>query len=67
MITPRILCLGSRFVVLALLFFLLRAQAADTRQVSPGSTPADAHPEGMVWIPGGEFTMGTDDPRSFPN
>ena len=24
-------------------------------------------PEGMVWIPGGEFTMGTDDVRSFPN
>jgi sulfatase modifying factor 1 len=22
---------------------------------------------GMVWIPAGEFTMGTDDPRSFPN
>ena len=22
---------------------------------------------GMVWIPGGEFTMGTDDPRSMPN
>jgi formylglycine-generating enzyme required for sulfatase activity len=21
----------------------------------------------MAWIPGGEFTMGTDDPRSFPN
>jgi formylglycine-generating enzyme required for sulfatase activity len=21
----------------------------------------------MVWIPGGEFVMGTDDPRSFPN
>ena len=20
-----------------------------------------------MWIPGGEFTMGTDDPRSFPN
>lgn len=24
-------------------------------------------PPGMVWIPGGEFTMGTDDPNSFPN
>ena len=22
-------------------------------------------PEGMVWIPGGEFTMGTDDPQSY--
>jgi formylglycine-generating enzyme len=24
-------------------------------------------PSGMVWIPGAEFTMGTDDVRSFPN
>jgi formylglycine-generating enzyme len=22
-------------------------------------------PEGMVWIPGGEFTMGTDDPQAY--
>jgi hypothetical protein len=22
---------------------------------------------GIVWIPGGEFTMGTDDPNSFPD
>src|ERR1700730_13582159 len=24
-------------------------------------------PPGMAWIPGGEFTMGTDDVHSFPN
>jgi formylglycine-generating enzyme required for sulfatase activity len=31
------------------------------------ATQAAVVTNGMVWIPGGEFTMGTDDPRSFPN
>lgn len=30
------------------------------------STSKKATPPGMVWIPGGEFTMGTDDPESYP-
>jgi formylglycine-generating enzyme len=29
---------------------------------NPAPPPADA-PEGMVWIPGGEFSMGSEDPR----
>lgn len=28
--------------------------------------PTDSIPEGMVWIPGGEFSMGCEDPRSLP-
>ncbi len=31
------------------------------------STRNGTGPAGMVWIPGSEFTMGTDDVRSFPN
>jgi formylglycine-generating enzyme required for sulfatase activity len=31
----------------------------------PGDAPAAA-PEGMVWIPGGEFEMGSIDPRACP-
>lgn len=30
---------------------------------APVTTPA---PEGMVWIPGGEFSMGSADPRNMP-
>ena len=34
-----------------------------------GSSKSDVNvaPLGMVWVPSGEFTMGTDDVRSFPN
>jgi sulfatase modifying factor 1 len=30
-----------------------------------GESQPSAAPEGMVWIPGGEFTMGTDDVQSY--
>lgn len=33
-----------------------------SKSSAPGITPV-----GMVWIPGGEFTMGTDGPNAMPN
>ena len=33
---------------------------------SPATPPAD-RPEGMAWIPGGEFSMGCADPRGIPH
>ena len=33
---------------------------------SNGSATGKTNPPGMVWIPGGEFTMGTDDQESYP-
>ena len=33
---------------------------------SVGGRPSAAAPPGMAWIPGGEFTMGTDDPEAAP-
>src|SRR5207248_10209245 len=34
----------------------------------PNSTkPSGSAPEGMVWIPGGEFSMGSQDPTTLPN
>jgi sulfatase modifying factor 1 len=62
------------------LFFLASALMAvgcwfvpTTKADSPTQIVAEPHakdapaPPGMVWIAGGEFTMGTNDVRSFPN
>lgn len=54
---------------------MLVARAAVLCAVTATATIADGPPEpapqdgpaGMVWIPGGEFTMGTDDERSLLN
>lgn len=46
--------------------WLLATDAVAAR--NPATRPAaGAVPEGMVFIPGGEFLMGTDDPRSMAN
>ena len=40
--------------------------AAASPACGPGARQGQG-PPGMLWVPGGEFTMGTDDPRSMPN
>src|SRR5262245_29671399 len=41
---------------------LVAATAAEQQTASPADVPP-----GMVWIPGGPFTMGTDDANSLAN
>jgi formylglycine-generating enzyme required for sulfatase activity len=46
---------------------MLTLLAAALLAVLAGTASAIAGPSGMVWIPAGEFTMGTDDPKSMRN
>ena len=39
---------------------------APTSVASVAERPTAAQPAGMIWIPGGEFTMGSDSPDSPP-
>jgi formylglycine-generating enzyme required for sulfatase activity len=61
----------NRALVIALLvgaaaapvYFFTRGVERSGPQPAPPGPP----PIGMKWVPGGEFVMGTDDSRSFPN
>lgn len=72
---PRLLIagmLGGFFVsfTLAKLYHLARNDtSAGSKQSSPTQTDHSQteSPEGMVWVPGGEFVMGTDDEAAWPD
>jgi formylglycine-generating enzyme required for sulfatase activity len=59
-----------RMMMVTSLGIALGAMVASAAAQIPSTAPhdgANAAPAGMIWIPGGEFTMGTDDPNSMPN
>jgi sulfatase modifying factor 1 len=60
--------------VVALASIVAGCGTADSPAASPAgqsaaarTMPSSPAPEGMIWIPGGEFTMGSDDARSMAN
>lgn len=53
-------------VIAAIVIIPLAGGEADKPLTTP-NWPAKPWPEGMIWIPGGEFTMGTDDAQSMSN
>ena len=53
--------------VLATIAVLLLAAAAFYFFRVSREQGANAHATGMIWIPGGEFTMGNADEKSFRN
>jgi formylglycine-generating enzyme len=52
--------------ILIILSFAFLAFAVTFAATKYWTTPS-APPPGMAWIPGGEFTMGTDDPSAWPD
>lgn len=65
--------LASRALPAMVMLTIVACSAADSRAQSVGETetaqkpiPQTGGPEGMAWIPGGEFTMGSEDPLGRP-
>jgi len=50
-----------------LLLAAAQPAAEEGETVTTASQESDPRLNGMIWIPGGEFVMGTDDPASMPN
>jgi formylglycine-generating enzyme required for sulfatase activity len=57
----------SKCALLACLVAMPWAPACSGGAPTSPATTSDAAPPGMRWIPGGEFTMGSDAPGAHPN
>jgi formylglycine-generating enzyme required for sulfatase activity len=59
----------ASLLITALLLSACESRTTDSARVQPQHSPAaqpGAAPEGMVWIPGGQFLMGDDGPFAGP-
>lgn len=54
-----------KYILLPLLLITAHADEGFLPTVENTSGPGSEAPDGMVWIPGGEFSMGSLDPRSL--
>lgn len=52
---------------LCLASFAQQPQGAFQETIANTARPLPAAPAGMAWVPGGEFSMGSEDPRSMPS